>query len=281
MNKATPIPFLFLCLLVQGCIQDPVSVSGGRQMQVRLRVTGGFAAASYTVLLDGKDGDLVGESCVNLCDFEDGERLQTLTPEQVDHIWTLFREAGILALNGEDFGVQCCDQFYFEVEYRDSEGTSRVEGSSEVLPQDLRAAVGTLQSLVFGVLPVIVNFSTDPSAWPRDPFQIQEAAVSGHGLQVRLSYGGGCRAHAVNVVAWGGWMESFPVQVRLFVAHEDYDDPCDAWITRDFEFDLIPLKLAYEASYGEGEPGKTTLVLLLADPMLASPMGARWLEYHF
>jgi hypothetical protein len=281
VNKATLTPFLFLCILVQGCIQDPVSVSGGGQMEVRLRMTGGIAGADYTVLLDGKERRLVGESCVHLCDFEDGETLASLTSEQVDHVWTLFREAGILALDGEDFGVQCCDQFYFEVEFRDSEGTSRVEGSSEVLPQDLRAAVVTLQSLVFGVLPVIVNFSTDPWAWPQDPFQIEEAAVSGHRLQLRLSYGGGCRADAVHVVAWGGWMESFPVQVRLFVAHEDFDDPCDAWITRDFEFDLIPLKLAYEASYGTGEPGKTTLILLLADPMLAGPLGARWLEYHF
>ena len=76
-------------------------------------------------------------------------------------------------------------------------------------------------------------------------------------------------------------MESNPVQTRLFLSHEDFDDPCDAWITREFTFDLIPLKLAYEASYGAAVPGSTTLVLLLADPMLASPMGARRLQYVF
>ena len=76
-------------------------------------------------------------------------------------------------------------------------------------------------------------------------------------------------------------MESFPVQVRLFLSHEDFDDPCDAWITREFSFDLIPLKIAYQASYGVSEPGKTTLILLLEDPLLASPQGARRLEYVF
>lgn len=76
-------------------------------------------------------------------------------------------------------------------------------------------------------------------------------------------------------------MESFPVQVRLFLSHEDFDDPCDAWITEDFTFDLVPLKLAYQGTYGVAEPGKTTLVLLLEDPQLASPLGARILEYVF
>ncbi len=250
-------------------------------MEIRLHVTGGFAGADYKVFLDGASRTLVGEACVSLCDFEAGELLQSLTPEQVDYIWALFDDADIHGLAGEDFGVQCCDQFHYDVDYRDPDGRSRVKGSSEALPEALKVAVGTVQGMVSGTLPIIVNFDTGPSFWPQDPFQIQDAGVSGHSLQVRLAYGGGCRSHDVRVVAWGGWMESSPVQVRLFIAHEDFDDPCDAWITRDFAFDLVPLKLAYERSYGVGEPGKTTLILLLADPMLASPMGARYLEYLF
>ncbi len=263
------------------CFQDPVSVSDGGEMEIRLHVTGGFAGADYVVFLNGATGSLVGESCVNFCDFDQGELLQSLTPEQVDYVWSLFQEAHIHALDGEDFGNQCCDQFHFDVEYRDAIGRSTVKGSSEVLPQGLKVAVTTLQGMASGTLPVIVNFDTNPASWPQDPFQIQEAVVSGHTLQVRLSYGGGCRLHDVKMVAWGGWMESSPVQVRLFLSHEDFDDPCDAWVTRDFTFDLVPLKLAYQGSYGVAEPGKTTLILLLADPLLASPQGARWLEYRF
>ncbi|MFH1764141.1 MAG: hypothetical protein ABIF09_08120, partial [Gemmatimonadota bacterium] len=280
MKKSAPVLVLLVFFsLLHACIQDPVSVLDGGEMEIRLHVTGGFAGADYVVFLDGASRTLVGESCVNLCDFAEGELLQSLTPEQVEYVWVLFRDAGIHALDGEDFGVQCCDQFHFDVEYRDSKGRSRVKGSSEVLPNGLKAAVATLQGMVSGTLPVIVNFDTNPESWPQDSFQIQSAEVSDHTLQITLSYGGGCRTHDVRAVAWGGWMESNPVQVRLFLSHEDFDDPCDAWVTRDFKFDLVPLKIAYQASYGVGEPEKTTLILLLADPMLASPQGARWLEY--
>jgi hypothetical protein len=273
--------FLLSALLVQGCISDPLSVSGSGDMTIRLHVTGGFAGADYTVVLDGGRRTLVGESCQNLCDFENGELLENLTAEQVDYVWALFDDANILALDGEDFGVQCCDQFYFDVDFRDSEGRSRVKGSSEVLPQKLKVALGSVVGMASGTIPIIVNFETNPTSWPQDGFQIQEAEVSGHTLRVQLSYGGGCTTHVVQLVGWGGWMESFPVRVRLFLSHEDFDDPCDAWITKDYTFDLVPLKIAYQGSYGVAEPGKTTLILQLADPQLASPQGARFLEYIF
>jgi hypothetical protein len=150
-----------------------------------------------------------------------------------------------------------------------------------LLPSHLELAVATLQGLVSGEGPVIVDFSTIPGAWPRDSYQIQDASIQGDHLLVKLAYGGGCRSHTVQSVAWGGWMESDPVQVRVFLSHEDFDDPCDAWITVDLRFDLASLRSAYQESYGVGSAGETTLVLLLEDPMLASPLGARWLEYTF
>lgn len=267
--------------VAQGCLRDPVSVSGGGGMKVRLHVTGGFAGADYTVVLDGSARSLVGESCINLCDFQAGETLRNLTSDQVDYVWDLFQDAAVLGLDGEDFGTQCCDQFYVDLEYSDSRGRSRVKGSVGALPQGLNVALGSVQGMVFGTLPLVVNFLTNPSSWPKDGFRIENAGVAGHNLQLTLSYGGGCKTHDVQVVAWGGWMESFPVQVRLFISHEDFDDPCDAWITEEFSFDLVPLKLAYEESYGRGQPGETILKLLLEDPMLASPLGARVLEYRF
>jgi hypothetical protein len=279
MAVALSLPVLFVA--VQGCLSDPVSVSGGGGMEVRLHVSGGFAGADYTLVLDGRSRSLVGESCVSLCDFQAGEILQNLTTEQVDYVWGLFQDAGVLALDGEDFGTQCCDQFHFDLDYSDPRGRSRVKGSSEALPQALNVALGTVLGMGSGTVPLIVDFLTNPSSWPNDAFRIESAAVVGHNLQLTLSYGGGCKTHEVKALAWGGWMESFPVQVRLFLSHEDFDDPCDAWITRDFSFDLVPLKLAYQESYGVGQPGETTLKLLLEDPILASPQGARVLEYKF
>jgi len=183
-------------------------------------------------------------------------------------------------MDGQEF-VQCCDQFYYELRYEDSHGTSIVRGNSGAFPSSLAVAITTVHGLIGGTLPLIVDFSTMPESWPRDAFQIQEAGVASDLLQVKLSYGGGCRIHDVKGVAWGGWMESDPVQVRLFLSHEDFDDPCDAWITRDLRFDLGPLRSAYQDLYGSAPPGTTTLILLLEDPLVASPLGARVLEYVF
>jgi len=272
---------LLLALSLSGCLQDPVSLSSGRSLEVQLRVTGGVAGVDFTLSLDGSSGVLRGVSCVNQCDFQDGEVLQTLSEEELDHLRSLFDAARIRALDGQDFGSSCCDHFHADLDYRDDRGASTVRGSLDKLPESLRLAVATLQSMASGTHPVIVAFETDPLTWPRDPYQIMEASVHGHTLQVRLAYGGGCRAHDLQAVAWGGWMESDPVQVKLFLSHEDFDDPCDAWITREVSVDLVPLRSAYRESYGSAGPGETTLVLLLEDPLLAGPLGARRLEYVF
>ena len=76
-------------------------------------------------------------------------------------------------------------------------------------------------------------------------------------------------------------MESQPVQVRVFLSHWSFNDPCDAVVSRELRFDLGPVKQAYQAAYGVGDPGTTTVVLLLEDPMLMNPMGARPLPYVF
>ncbi len=95
MKKSVPVLIVLVFFsLLHACIQDPLSVSDGGEMEIRLHVTGGLAGADYVVFLDGASRTLVGESCVNLCDFAEGQLLQSLTPEQVEYVWTLFHEAG-------------------------------------------------------------------------------------------------------------------------------------------------------------------------------------------
>lgn len=283
-SRKRPFPiFLLLALswVGQACINDPVSVQSGGGLKVTLHVSGGIAGADYTLNLDGETGELIGESCVSVCDFSDGEILQTLTIDQVVYVRALFTEANVHGLDGEDFGVQCCDQFYFDLDFRDSSGRSRVEGSSEAFPQDLRVAVSTVLGMASGTLPVIVDFVSDPSSWPGDPYQIEAAEVSGQSLMLRVAYSGGCKVHDLKAVAWGGWIEESPIEVGLFLAHEDFDDPCDAWVTRDLYFDLGSLRLAYEESHGQGEPGATTLILVVENPLDPGPQDPRRLDYSF
>jgi hypothetical protein len=55
-------------------------------------------------------------------------------------------------------------------------------------------------------------------------------------------------------------MESNPVQVALELFHDAHDDACDAWITEERSFSLLPLQQAWKESYGSG-PGEIVIHL--------------------
>jgi len=150
------IPRLFwalplLALLPFGCSSGPLDPTSGGIPQIRLQVTGGLAGADYTISLDGFSGVVRGESCINSCQFEAGDLLRILDPEQVDNVQGLFLSAGIHALNGTDFGNECCDQIHFDLAYRDDQGLGTVRGTSTEIPEALREALVTL--MTFSGLP--------------------------------------------------------------------------------------------------------------------------------
>ena len=111
-----PTSFLIVTLLwtlLLGCTQDPFSSDAPREMRIRLQVSGGFAGVGYTISLSGSNGVLKGESCESGCDFDAGDVLQILRPEQVEYIWDLFQDATIHLMDGQEF-VECCDQFFYD-----------------------------------------------------------------------------------------------------------------------------------------------------------------------
>jgi hypothetical protein len=85
---------------------------------------------------------------------------------------------------------------------------------------------------------------------PRDPFVFNNVFLNSNFLFVNVSYGGGCKDHIFNLIATS-FMESYPVQVNIVLSHEDNDDPCDAWITEEMIFNLLPLKKSYQHQYSE------------------------------
>lgn len=271
------LPILLLC----GCVGNSTAPAGNGLARIRLHVTGGLAGVDYTLFLDGPGERVIGESCVVGCDFRDGEVLHTLSRDQSLYLTGLFLDSGIHSLDGTDFGFQCCDQFHYEVVYSDRSGTSGVSGSSEALPADLRAAVSQVHGLLSGILPVVVDFETGPEDWPADRAEVLDLSITGSWMNLRVRFGGGCAVHDFRLVAWGGWMESFPVRVRAFLSHDGKDDPCDALVLRDLAFDLRPLSKVYEESYGPGEPGQTTLIILLENPDPSSSLAFLPLEYVF
>jgi len=273
---------LFLTSCGPGFTGPSMSAVGPDTLQeIRMRVTGGIAGVDYTVALDGSTGILRGELCEHGCAFEDGDVLQALHPYQVRYLAVLFLDAGAHQLKGVDFGIQCCDQFHYEVAYRHTGGEGTFQGDSEVLPAEVKTAVAALHGVMSGTLPLIVGLDTQPRLWPQDPFSVEETSVAGDVLRVKVQYGGGCARHEIQGVAWGGWMESFPVQVRVFLTHEGFDDPCDAFITEDRYLDLGPLKRAYRKSYGSQAPGTATLVIRLENHSGDGPALQRTVEYRF
>lgn len=260
------------------CGADSVAPIQTDDVYLEVRVTGGFAAADYSFAVDGAARAVRGISCVNLCDFEAGETIVRLSPAQIRELSTRFHEAGILALDGTDFGTQCCDQFFFTIRFREGDEEAVVSGSSEALPEAVRSAVTDLHQLLRGVLPLIVDFDTRPEDWPAQPWVLKGYTVDRPVLALDIEYGGGCEEHEFDLVVWGGWLESFPVQVSVLLAHEDHGDACDALLTSELRFDLTALERAYAAAYGEPAQGATTLLLRLRIPGAAEP---QLIEYTF
>ena len=106
----------------------------------------------------------------------------------------------------------------------------------------------------------VIAASTE--AWGTDAYVINTATIEADTLRVNVSYSGGCETHAFTLVAEPMFLESFPVQLRVSLAHNANSDTCEASITEDHQFDLVPIKTAYQKGY-QTETG--TIVLRLKD----------------
>ena len=271
-------PSLVLALLLastlSGCDDSsPLGPVAPDEVSVRLEVSGGIAGVDYALIVDGAEGRVVGASCAWQCDFQEGDVLLPVSPDQVAALAGRLEAAGVLGLDGRDFGRECCDDFYFDLTYERGERSSRVTGGGGSLPADLAAAVGLLHGLVRGVAPLLVSPETRDVDWPRDAYTLGSVAVDGLTLTAELTFSGGCGEHRMDLVAWGGWMESYPVQVNALVTHDDGDDPCDGILVEERAYDLAPLREAYEAAYGTIGDDRPTVVLRLWDPLAAGPLG--------
>lgn len=262
-------------LLFAACGSDPVEPVG-LDVYVEVQVSGGLAGVDYSFAVDGAALEVRGLTCGSGCDFESGDVLARLTRAQVLDYSARLREAGILANDGRNYGDQCCDQFYYAVEYREGNREAVVRGAMGALPSKLADVVADLHALVYGIVPILVDFDSRPEDWPRDALALVSHSLEGGILTLELEFGGGCAEHELGLVAWGGWLESFPVQVNVLLSHEDFDDPCDALVRPTLRFDLTPLSAEYTAVYGKGGSGSTTILLRLTVPDGNPP---RLLEY--
>ena len=111
-----------------------------------------------------------------------------------------------------------------------------------------------------------------PEAWGTDAYVINAATVEDETLRVNVSYSGGCETHAFTLVAEPMFLESFPVQLRVSLAHNANGDTCEALITEDHVFDLTPIKEVYQKGY---RTDHGTIILRLK----GAPPGERAYEF--
>ena len=95
-----------------------------------------------------------------------------------------------------------------------------------------------------------------------DKYTLNIASINGDTLTINVSYGGGCEKHEMTLVVSESFLESFPVQLPVSLAHNANGDNCEAWLTEDHNFDLTPIKTLYQKSYQQ-EAG--TIILRLKD----------------
>ena len=107
-----------------------------------------------------------------------------------------------------------------------------------------------------------VVFGFTPEAHGTDAYTINAATLQAGTLTLNVSYSGGCETHAFTLVAEERFLESFPVQLHVSLAHNANSDTCEARITEDYHFDLTPLKEAYQLGY---QTDTGTIVLRLKD----------------
>jgi hypothetical protein len=235
------------------------------QVSITLTVSGGFAGGGYTVVVDGAARE-VRRTCDIICTVQPGRAVLPVSPALVAELAGALERAGVLELDGRDFGTQCCDQFYVELTYERGDQAYSLEGTEGLLPPELLWPIRLLSALAYGNVPAIVSPETTDADWPRDAYGLGDISIDGLTLSAEVSYGGGCGQHRMDLVAWGGWLESFPVQINALVTHDDGDDPCDAFVTEERGFDLAPLARAYEEAYGPGTVERPTVILRLWDP---------------
>ena len=98
--------------------------------------------------------------------------------------------------------------------------------------------------------------------WGNDEYALNNVTITGDTLRLNVSYAGGCKTHQFTLVTSGAFLELTPVQLVISIDHNANGDPCQAYPTEDYHFDLNPIKTLYQEAYQQ-ESG--TIILLLED----------------
>lgn len=94
----------------------------------------------------------------------------------------------------------------------------------------------------------VESFSACSAADGNGGVEVQSLSISGDTLSAELGYGGGCELHLFEL-CWPGQSFDYtdPPQVSLELWHGGTPDACDLYEVETVDFDLSPLKAAWQS----------------------------------
>lgn len=98
--------------------------------------------------------------------------------------------------------------------------------------------------------PPVVLVDVLPSAIPQDSYALLDASLQGDLLVLRVGYSGCSASHPFTLYAGRAFAESIPPQTWVILAHDDLDEPCDAYFEATLQFDLDPIRWEHLRVYG-------------------------------
>jgi hypothetical protein len=101
-------------------------------------------------------------------------------------------------------------------------------------------------------VPPVILIEGPKDSLSLDPYTYLGGSLQGSVLTLRVGFSGCGPDHPFQLYMVGGFMESFPVQARIVLAHDDRGELCDAYWERELQWDLRPIQEAYRQSYGSG-----------------------------
>lgn len=250
------------------CGYGPLGPELPDDLRISFVRAGGIAGIHQHVVIDADDRSMA-LGCGPLC-LGPLNRVPVSSAAILDVAREL-EDAGVLAFDGTDFGEECCDIFHAALTYERDGQSAELRGSTTRWPSAFTRALDRLTAFSDGAVPMLVATTTTPSDWPSTAFEIEELEVDGRRLEVEMRHGGGCGDHRFDLVAHGDFLESNPVQIDVYLAHDGDGDLCDAIVTSERSFDLGPLVEAYAAAYGGIPFSGGEVVMRLTTPSDSEP----------
>ena len=151
----------------------------------------------------------------------------------------------------------------------------RVEAPDAARARPVSAARGDTPDPAPLIGAVLINRTNLPvEHWGKDSYELamgdDAPVIADDTLSLAVSYSGGCARHDLTLVAERLFLQSDPVQLIVFLAHEANGDMCEAYPTERYDFDLAPIRNLYRQAYGSNE-GVVRLRLRGPEPFRGLP----------